>query len=90
MEKDGLVFCSIGEFDCSRNHLISLEGAPQIVSRSFDCSWNELTSLKDAPQKVNRMFICSHNNLTSLEGSPKTIEAEFVFFYLLTFKTFFF
>lgn len=39
-----------GEFDCSHNNFISLEGAPKKVGWSFWCANNNLTSLKYAPE----------------------------------------
>ena len=58
-----------GWFDCSRNQLTSLEGAPQIVGGNFNCRWNQLTSLEGAPQKVGGDFNCRNNlDLHSLDG----------------------
>ena len=61
------------DFNCSRNMLTSLEGAPQSVGGDFDCGRNMLTSLKGAPQKVRFDFDLSHNQLTSLEGAPQSV-----------------
>jgi len=66
-----------GHFDCSRNKLTSLEGAPQEVGKSFWCNDNQLTSLEGAPQKVERDFYCSGNRLTSLEGAPQEVGRSF-------------
>ena len=44
-----------GDFDCGRNKLISLEGAPQEVGEDFNFSNNQLTSLIGAPQKVGEI-----------------------------------
>jgi hypothetical protein len=41
-------------FNCHRNSLTSLEGAPQKAGLAFDCSDNQLTSLEGAPQEVGR------------------------------------
>jgi hypothetical protein len=65
------------DFNCFRNSLTSLEGAPQSVGGDFDCSRNKLTSLKGAPQSVGVDFDCSHNRLTSLEGAPQKARGYF-------------
>jgi hypothetical protein len=67
-----------GGFDCIKNGLTTLEGAPQEVGGDFDCSYNKLTTLEGTPKKVGGDFYCSYNNLTSLEGSPDIIDGEFV------------
>jgi len=67
-----------GDFNCSYNNLISLEGCPKKVGRDFWCSNNYLTSLEGCPEKVGRDFWCSNTKLTSLEGSPKEIRGSFV------------
>ena len=63
-----------GYFNCSRNKLTSLEGAPQNVRNSFDCSRNQIESLVGAPLVVKGHFNCSYNKLTSLEGSPQEVK----------------
>jgi hypothetical protein len=64
-------------FDCHRNSLTSLEGAPQNVGGSFYCSHNRLTSLEGAPRNVGGSFYCRYNLLTSLEGAPQRVEGNF-------------
>ena len=72
----GVRFGSVsGHFNCSKNSLTSLEGAPQSVGGSFDCSINELKSLEGAPQSVGGSFDCSSNKLKSLEGLPDGFSA---------------
>jgi len=67
-----------GHFDCPRNKLTSLEGAPQVVGGHFDCSSNFLTSLEGAPKEVGGWdFYCHKNNLTSLEGAPQKVRGNF-------------
>jgi hypothetical protein len=66
-----------GNFDCSRNKLTSLKGAPQSVGGSFYCHLNQLTSLEGAPQSVGGSFYCDDNQLTSLGGSPQSIGRVF-------------
>ena len=66
-----------GDFDCDRNYLTSLEGAPQEVGGEFNCSENKLTSLKGAPQKVDGDFGCYENKLTSLAGGPQEVGGGF-------------
>ena len=67
-----------GYFDCSKNNLTSLEGAPRRVGSKFDCSDNQLTSLEGAPQKVGENFSCSNNQLESLEGAPQEVGGSFL------------
>jgi hypothetical protein len=66
-----------GDFQCSYNNLISLEGAPASVGGDFRCSYNKLTSLEGAPASVGVDFYCSYNQLTSLEGAPASVGGYF-------------
>jgi len=66
-----------GDFYCSLNYLISLEGCPKEVGGNFNCSENNLTSLKGCPKKIGKDLDCSFNHLTSLEGSPEEIGENF-------------
>ena len=75
---EGIKFGKIGgKFDCSRNQLQSLEGAPKEVGGDFNCSRNQLQSLEGAPEKVGGSFNCGDNQLKSLEGAPQEIEDNF-------------
>lgn len=65
------------DFNCSRNRLTSLEGAPKSVGGCFYCSWNELTSLEGAPKSVGMNFNCRGNGLTSLVGAPESVGRDF-------------
>ena len=58
-------------FDCSSNHLTTLEGAPKEVGRSFDCSFNYLTSLKYVPTLIGDELNCSFNNIKTFEYIPE-------------------
>ncbi|MCW3696339.1 hypothetical protein [Burkholderia cenocepacia] len=64
-------------FDCSRNQLTSLMGAPQTGGGYFDCSRNQLTTLEGAPQTVKEKFSCGGNKLGSLVGAPQTVGGHF-------------
>jgi len=66
-----------GDFDCKRNNLTRLSGAPQVVGGSFYCYDNNLTSLAGSPQKVGGGFFCDRNNLTSLAGAPQKVGVDF-------------
>ena len=66
-----------GDFNCSNNNLISLEGSPKEVGGSFYCNINLLTSLEGAPEKVGGNFGSDINKLTSLKGVPKIIHGFF-------------
>src|SRR5690606_19501070 len=55
-----------GWFECKKNKLTSLEGAPKVVEGVFNCSDNNLTSLEGCPKIVEGYFCCSGNKLTSL------------------------
>jgi len=61
----------LGSFNCGRNQLTSLVGAPKSVGESFYCEDNQLTSLVGAPKSVGESFYCEDNQLTSLVGAPK-------------------
>jgi hypothetical protein len=67
----------VGNFRCSHNQLITLEGAPNEVGGEFDSFRNKLKSLKGSPNKVRDNFICSGNQLTTLEGAPNEVGGEF-------------
>jgi hypothetical protein len=66
-----------GNFDCYRNRLTSLTGAPREVKGDFNCSFNTLSSLAEAPRKVGGGFYCYSNGLTSLAGAPREVEGNF-------------
>ena len=63
-----------GNFDCSENDLISLEGAPCFVSDGFDCSFCEIKSLAHAPKYIGKYFDFSHNRVVSLGSIDMTDE----------------
>jgi hypothetical protein len=62
-----------GDFNCSNNHLSSLEGCPTEVVGDFICSYNKLTTLEWCPKVVGHNFHCNNNELTSLEHCPKEV-----------------
>jgi hypothetical protein len=75
----GLKFGTVTRsFDCEKNNLTSLKGAPKEVGWTFRCHENKLTSLEGSPQKVGRDFICYENQLTNLVGAPPKVEADFL------------
>ncbi len=67
-----------GSFDCSKNQLKYLEGAPEEVGGNFSCYDNKLISLEDGPKKVDGNYYCNNNELTSLIGAPERIYGDFV------------
>jgi hypothetical protein len=66
-----------GNFDCSRNQLTTLEGAPNYVGGSFNCSYNQLTTLEGSPDHIGGYFNCYNNQLTTLEGGPSYVGGGF-------------
>lgn len=66
-----------GNFDCSENKLISLEGSPSYVGGSFLCQKNKLETLEYCPKNVGLNFYCFGNNLKNLQHSPKTVGLGF-------------
>jgi len=66
-----------GDFSCSSNQLVSLEGGPEYVDGYFSCYGNQLKDLKGAPEYVGGDFDCSYNQLMSLEGAPKYVKGDF-------------
>ena len=61
-----------GCFNCEKNLLTSLVGAPEEVEEYFECSGNHLTSLEGAPRKVGMRFWCHKNTV-----SCNTLESIF-------------
>ena len=77
-ELKGVKFGKVSRgFNCERNQLTTLEGAPQTVNGGFYCYGNQLTTLEGAPQTVKWDFNCYGNQLTTLEGAPKTVGGNF-------------
>jgi len=66
-----------GDFNCSYNQLVTLEGAPRYVDGGFICDHNQLETLKGAPERVGGGFNCSYNNLRDLKGAPKYVGGSF-------------
>jgi len=63
-----------GSFNCSKNALINIDGAPRIVDGDFDCSYNQISRI-EGKYKIGGTrhgfgkFNCSHNKLESLSGA---------------------
>jgi hypothetical protein len=72
-----LKFGKVGDFYCSDNLLISLEGSPRETTDGFCCDDNKLTSLEGGPNKIGKDFNCSFNKLTSLKGGPEFVSRHF-------------
>jgi len=66
-----------GSFHCSKNQLVTLEGAPNYVGGGFWASWNKLTTLEGGPSEVGYGFWCDYNKLITLEGSPNLVGGDF-------------
>ncbi|MCQ2574690.1 MAG: hypothetical protein MJ156_01115 [Alphaproteobacteria bacterium] len=66
-----------GSFDCSKNLLESLKGAPKEVYGSFSCADNKLHSLRFIPKGMRGAVDCSGNPLKSLKYVPKIICGDF-------------
>ena len=66
-----------GNFVCTYNKLITLEGGPREVGGDFNCSYNQLTSLEGSPREVTGDFNCHNNKLTTLEGGPISVGVYF-------------
>ena len=62
-----------GDFNCSHNNLVDLNGCPKEVSGDFNCSHNQLTSLENCPKKVGGSFKCNANRIKSLKGIPNRV-----------------
>jgi len=50
-----------GNFSCSKNRLVSLEGCPSSVGGGFYCYNNQLVSLEGCPGSVGGYFFCTNN-----------------------------
>jgi len=55
-----------GNFVCTYNKLITLEGGPREVGGDFNCSYNQLTSLEGSPREVTGDFNCHNNPIYSV------------------------
>ena len=66
-----------GDFYCSDNKLITLEGCPKKVGGSFGCCNNKLITLEGCPETVGDSFNCYNNKLTSLKGCPEIVNGHF-------------
>lgn len=62
-----------GDFQCSYNHLLNLEGSPEEVGGDFNCRNNNLSTLSGSPVKVGRSFLCTDNKIKNLIGGPKEV-----------------
>jgi len=67
-----------GYYNCSNNHLSSIDGAPRSIVEYFNCSVNFLTSLKGGPKYVDGYFDCSQNRLETLKGGPITVGQDYL------------
>ena len=63
-----------GFFNCSKNQLTSLKGAPYYVGRYFDCSRNNLTTLEDGPKTIIGDYYCNGNSLVNFKGFPEDFD----------------
>jgi hypothetical protein len=66
-----------GSFECENLGLVSLKGAPRIVTGDFLCGHNSLETLEGAPQEVGGSFNCQSNRLVSLRGAPRRVGRHF-------------
>ena len=66
-----------GEFSCSNNILISLEGSPIEVNEGFFCYGNQLTSFEFSPKIIRGNFNCQYNNIKSFEYFPSFVKGYF-------------
>ncbi len=74
LERLPVRFGAVGKFfNCSRNQLTTLEGAPSTVNGNFDCSSNRLTSLEGAPGSIGENLYCHENRLTTLVGVHRSL-----------------
>lgn len=74
----------MGNFNCSKSELTSLENSPQVVTGNFDCHGNYLETLEGGPDSVGSASIgggtysCSGNFLKNFEGAPATFNGYLV------------
>ncbi len=66
-----------GNFNCSSNKIVSLQGSPLKISGYFSCTHNYLSSLEGSPKEISGDFSCTHNYLLSLKGAPKSVFGDF-------------
>ena len=63
----------VGDFTCAGKSLISLEGAPRVVTGSFYCQRNYIDSLDHVPESMNYLNFYE-NELESLHNIHKKIK----------------
>ena len=57
-----------GDFDCSSNQLISLEGVPESIRGEFNCQANKLVILNKLPRGVTELiYYCNPLNSISIK-----------------------
>ena len=66
----------VGNFNCSKNKLKTLEDAPK-QSKDFDCSFNEIEELSNI-MECDGTFNCSNNKLTTLERGPEKVTRDYI------------
>lgn len=69
-----------GWFECNRNGLTTLEGAPQYVGKSFSIYDNDVTTFKGGPKYVGGRFDCAMNPLTTLAYFPEVVKGWVICF----------
>ena len=57
-----------GDFNCYKNRIKSLQGAPKIVKGDFDAGYNKLTSLEFMPIEISSDAFFDNNDLKTLKG----------------------
>ena len=70
-------FNIVGDFICSNNELVTLDGVPREVGGNFDCAGNLIFALRGAPIKVGGNFNCSDNMIFSLKGVTTEVNGNF-------------
>ena len=65
-----------GHYDCSNNHLTSLDGSPKWVESYFNCSNNDLTDLKSTTKIVGDYLNCAGNPHAFLDHAPKCLRGK--------------
>ena len=67
-----------GDFDCSLNKIVNLEGSPNVVYGNYDCRQNRyMINLTGSPDYIKGDFNCTFCNLHTLKGGPSKVYGNY-------------
>ena len=69
----------VGNFNCSFNHLTTLNGSPNVIIGDFNFSRNEINSLKYSPNHVTGDYYTMMNKFNQIDYYPDKIVGDIYF-----------